>query len=80
MIHEMLETKYRDIADGNMLFEQVQDFPTNLLETKYRDIADGNTLLKATDTICEPTGFLTRITNSSHNTAISIPLHSRQSS
>ena len=32
------------------------------------------------NTICEPTGFLTRITNSSHNTAILIPLHSRQSS
>ena len=37
-----LETKYRDIADGNLGI--VSPCPTRLakLETKYRDIADGN--------------------------------------
>ena len=36
-----LETKYRDIADGNLCIEY--DHATcPQLETKYRDIADGN--------------------------------------
>ena len=37
----MLETKYRDIADGNMLAALSRSCQTPL-ETKYRDIADGN--------------------------------------
>ena len=36
-----METKYRDIADGN-LREFVGDCGVVKLETKYRDIADGN--------------------------------------
>ena len=36
-----LETKYRDIADGNVVVVARQ-FLSNQLETKYRDIADGN--------------------------------------
>ena len=37
-----LETKYRDIADGN-LSKFLTALPmTHMLETKYRDIADGN--------------------------------------
>ena len=36
-----LETKYRDIADGNENRRFLRDFCTSL-ETKYRDIADGN--------------------------------------
>ena len=38
----MLETKYRDIADGNrnrLIFSEIH---FRVLETKYRDIADGN--------------------------------------
>ena len=39
-----LETKYRDIADGNQgQGHQTQD-PPQALETKYRDIADGNNM------------------------------------
>ena len=38
-----LETKYRDIADGNSHTKKIQPhLPVRLLETKYRDIADGN--------------------------------------
>ena len=37
----LLETKYRDIADGNYVALSVRILFT-LLETKYRDIADGN--------------------------------------
>ena len=36
-----LETKYRDIADGNF-FKPFGKFFSPPLETKYRDIADGN--------------------------------------
>ena len=35
----VLETKYRDIADGNFLPLEAADF-VRPLETKYRDIAD----------------------------------------
>ena len=36
-----METKYRDIADGNYITTSRR--PTvSMLETKYRDIADGN--------------------------------------
>ena len=38
----MLETKYRDIADGNPTAATLQQFFNLMLETKYRDIADGN--------------------------------------
>ena len=39
---QSLETKYRDIADGN-LSKFLTALPmTHMLETKYRDIADGN--------------------------------------
>ena len=41
-----LETKYRDIADGNYL-KQTPVECTCGLETKYRDIADGNKGLRA---------------------------------
>ena len=37
-----METKYRDIADGNHLLFWNADIISVLLETKYRDIADGN--------------------------------------
>ena len=37
-----LETKYRDIADGNNLVAGDGNWPAPMLETKYRDIADGN--------------------------------------
>ena len=37
----MLETKYRDIADGNSPHTHSVALPPRL-ETKYRDIADGN--------------------------------------
>ena len=37
-----LETKYRDIADGNVASVATRG-NTISLETKYRDIADGNT-------------------------------------
>ena len=37
-----LETKYRDIADGNTRPYRAP-YHMMLLETKYRDIADGNT-------------------------------------
>ena len=37
-----LETKYRDIADGNYDLNAVIQFWNRKLETKYRDIADGN--------------------------------------
>ena len=35
-----LETKYRDIADGNMLCRSLLIDSIFWLETKYRDIAD----------------------------------------
>ena len=38
-----LETKYRDIADGNISPNMTVPFTRVRLETKYRDIADGNT-------------------------------------
>ena len=38
-----LETKYRDIADGN-ISSRLAAFFVLMLETKYRDIADGNFL------------------------------------
>ena len=38
----LLETKYRDIADGNPTTVMIVSFKIFLLETKYRDIADGN--------------------------------------
>ena len=37
-----METKYRDIADGNSAESANSVYSTKLLETKYRDIADGN--------------------------------------
>ena len=37
-----LETKYRDIADGNVYTIEHQLIQWRELETKYRDIADGN--------------------------------------
>ena len=39
--HLLLETKYRDIADGN-ISSRLAAFFVLMLETKYRDIADGN--------------------------------------
>ena len=36
----MLETKYRDIADGNSFYKLLLCLVKALLETKYRDIAD----------------------------------------
>ena len=42
-----LETKYRDIADGNIVSNKIPWTTPTKLETKYRDIADGNdTFLK----------------------------------
>ena len=38
----MLETKYRDIADGNSHSVRGEYAALGALETKYRDIADGN--------------------------------------
>jgi len=35
-----LETKYRDIVDGNMSPKKAAVLDTCTLETKYRDIAD----------------------------------------
>ena len=47
----MLETKYRDIADGNLNDIMCQPcFVT--LETKYRDIADGNSPSIFEDSSC----------------------------
>ena len=37
-----LETKYRDIADGNIVSNKIPWTTPTKLETKYRDIADGN--------------------------------------
>ena len=37
-----LETKYRDIADGNVNGFVGKTCDVDRLETKYRDIADGN--------------------------------------
>ena len=37
-----LETKYRDIADGNKSGLMTRSIACATLETKYRDIADGN--------------------------------------
>ena len=39
---KLLETKYRDIADGNHNDVHPICFELDWLETKYRDIADGN--------------------------------------
>ena len=39
---QRLETKYRDIADGNSPAHSKTAVNTISLETKYRDIADGN--------------------------------------
>ena len=40
---QTLETKYRDIADGNPDDgRRASLWPSSMLETKYRDIADGN--------------------------------------
>ena len=38
----LLETKYRDIADGNRRCSSASRVAVQGLETKYRDIADGN--------------------------------------
>ena len=38
----VLETKYRDIADGNRRYVPILLSIRIELETKYRDIADGN--------------------------------------
>ena len=43
----MLETKYRDIADGNPRVPNDTWMLIRPLETKYRDIADGNSLSDA---------------------------------
>ena len=40
-----LETKYRDIADGNRIRRSGLLVADHWLETKYRDIADGNDLM-----------------------------------
>ena len=40
----MLETKYRDIADGNILSPRTT-WISGSSDTKYRDIADGNGML-----------------------------------
>ena len=42
MLPEVLETKYRDIADGNECCRGNRRDEDAKLETKYRDIADGN--------------------------------------
>ena len=39
------DTKYRDIADGNVCQPSVHSVPTAESDTKYRDIADGNLTL-----------------------------------
>ena len=44
----MLETKYRDIADGNYQKSFIFVEVAFELETKYRDIADGNLSTRAT--------------------------------
>ena len=103
----MLETKYRDIADGNVFNTIIGIFDVDVGNQvprysgwKHVNINDNSVVVAVgnqvplysgwkytveshllfMNTICEPTGFLTRIINSSHNTAILIPLHSRQSS
>ena len=40
-----LETKYRDIADGNPYSVSISPPSLTWLETKYHDIADGNGLV-----------------------------------
>ena len=42
-----LETKYRDIADGNNGDTSGFKLVAKWLETKYRDIADGNFAINA---------------------------------
>ena len=84
LVKKSSDTKYRDIADGNhdmLMFEVSSPLPVRYQVPRYsgwKYTVESHLLF--VDTICEPTGFLTRITNSSHNTAILIPLHSRQSS
>ena len=41
-----LESKYRDIADGNCIQHDGMHEPHYLLESKYRDIADGNSTVR----------------------------------
>ena len=36
------DTKYRDIADGNIIALMIMIPLRNMSDTKYRDIADGN--------------------------------------
>ena len=38
----LLETKYRDIADGNLTLSVKRKVALEASDTKYRDIADGN--------------------------------------
>ena len=38
----VLETKYRDIADGNFKLMKVRNISLSVLETNYSDIEDGN--------------------------------------
>ena len=49
------DTKYRDIADGNVSTRTIT-LPKDPLETKYRDIADGNACGKATVPACREGG------------------------
>ena len=62
----VLETKYRDIADGNLHPANAGIGQGRALETRYRDIADGNlhdeVLGCVADEVCwEPRGFLARM-------------------
>ena len=41
------DTKYRDIADGNLVVGAVRGVLPGMSDTKYRDIADGNRLIKS---------------------------------
>ena len=49
----LLETKYRDTADGNSLATATGRTGSTSLETKYRDTADGNEV-KFTSGTCRP--------------------------
>ena len=51
-----LETKYRDIADGNSTCRAAHPGRRQKLETKYRDIADENACGKATVPACREVG------------------------
>ena len=53
-----LETKYRDIADGNRMAGQRISNVGISLETKYRDIADGNGT--STDTTADSASLETK--------------------